>query len=632
MVDLIPLLGVAAVAGVLALAVVVQRAGRGRPQARLLVLLLILEASFLLHVPLLAFGTQPPVWVEALAAFSFGVSTGAVPWLYLAFLSHLETPLTRPFLGRGRILVALALGASSVVTVAMAAEAFGVVEGSEFLLLPFLAVYVSALVFAVIASLSAWRRALVGTPARARARAFALAFVTRDTFFVLAIAASLGLNATGLTVLGLDATRAPPFLGAVGGLLYALLLAYGILRTQLFDLDVRMRRGISRGTLAASFVVVYLVASQAARLLVEPAWGPWLGLVAAALLVLALSPLQGLAERFAAALVPTSSSDARRLEVFESAVADAYAQGRGELSSEDREFLSALARDLGITPRERDFLQRRPRTGTRSNDPLAQLVAAGRFRPIVELGEGAYGRAVLARDTILERDVVLKLLRNAGGDPDEVLREARALARLRHPNVLAIHDAGRVEDRAYLVVEHAPDGSLAERLAQGALPPAAFARLAEGLLSGLSAVHASGLLHRDIKPSNVLLVGEEPKLADFGVAHVPGFDATLGPEEVGTLRYLAPEQARGAPATVASDLYAAAATLFEAVAGRPFLQVGPGERAVDVRSRLRAGVPYPASGCGRPEFDPWLRQALSPEPEARYPSAAAMRQALVAPA
>ncbi|MFA9432576.1 serine/threonine-protein kinase [Egicoccus sp. AB-alg2] len=241
----------------------------------------------------------------------------------------------------------------------------------------------------------------------------------------------------------------------------------------------------------------------------------------------------------------------------------------------------------------------------------ADVLAGGRYELGELLGAGGMGLVRRARDTVLDRDVAVKLLAdNLAADADareRFLREARAAARVTDPHVVTVHDVGEEAGRPYLVMELVDGPSLADVLRRdGPLDPYDVVEVAAQALAGLAAAHAAGVLHRDVKPGN-LLCGPDGavKVADFGVAEaadVPGLTRTGF--VLGTRSYLAPERLRGAPASVRTDLYALGATLVELLTGSP---------PSDTPARDVAGLPV---GLGR-----LLTRLTADDPEARPRSA-----------
>ncbi|MFF2780830.1 bifunctional serine/threonine-protein kinase/glutamate ABC transporter substrate-binding protein [Streptomyces sp. NPDC058052] len=216
-------------------------------------------------------------------------------------------------------------------------------------------------------------------------------------------------------------------------------------------------------------------------------------------------------------------------------------------------------------------------------------VVDGRFELVGRLGGGGMGLVWRARDRVLHREVALKEVRPsdpglAEYDPaaaaaltSRVLREARALARLTHPNVVTIHHvveaAGAEAPYPWIVMELVTGGSLQDRLDRGPLAPAEAASLGRGLLAGLRAAHAAGIQHRDVKPPNVLLRPDgTPVLTDFGIASLHGATAlTPTGAVIGTPEYMSPERVRGEDGGPAADLWSLAMTLYVAVeGGNPF--------------------------------------------------------------
>jgi eukaryotic-like serine/threonine-protein kinase len=200
-------------------------------------------------------------------------------------------------------------------------------------------------------------------------------------------------------------------------------------------------------------------------------------------------------------------------------------------------------------------------------------VGGGRYRLERPLGHGGMASVYLAHDAELDRPVAVKLLAESlAGDTGfrkRFLREARLAARLSHPNVVAVYDAGEAAGgRPYIVMEYV-DGTTLE--GRGPLPPAEAVALAVQACHGLAHAHAAGLVHRDVKPHNLLLRTDGTlKVADFGIARAAEATAlTQVGSILGTAAYLAPEQAAGEEVTAAADVYSLGAVLYELLAGRP---------------------------------------------------------------
>ncbi|MFD9795576.1 serine/threonine-protein kinase [Streptomyces sp. NPDC059070] len=206
---------------------------------------------------------------------------------------------------------------------------------------------------------------------------------------------------------------------------------------------------------------------------------------------------------------------------------------------------------------------------------------AGRYRLDVTIGQGGMGRVWRAADEILDRQVAVKEMRMDGLDVEDslvrrerTLREARATARIDHPNVVRVYDVVEEADRLWIVMELVDGRSLEQTLVRGGpVSPREAARIGLGLAEALREVHAVGVLHRDIKPGNVLL-GRAGRvvLTDFGIAAIQDATAlTVVGMLVGSPDYMAPERVGGRPQGPASDLWSLGATLCAAVGGRsPF--------------------------------------------------------------
>ncbi|TCC18200.1 serine/threonine-protein kinase [Kribbella speibonae] len=222
-------------------------------------------------------------------------------------------------------------------------------------------------------------------------------------------------------------------------------------------------------------------------------------------------------------------------------------------------------------------------------------VLAGRYRLLTLLGRGGAGEVWQAQDTVLARQVAVKLLRSLEGDPmDAVQRfraEAQSAARLTHPNVVATYDVGTEGDHVFLVMELVPGPDLAQLMRTSGLPTAALVEdIARQGARALDAAHAAGIVHRDVKPGNLLLAPDGTlKMTDFGIAKSTGTETTGLGVLLGTASYVSPEQVRGEPATAASDWYSFGCVLHELLTGTPPF-TGP---TVDVVMRQHLDVPPP---------------------------------------
>jgi WD40 repeat protein len=203
----------------------------------------------------------------------------------------------------------------------------------------------------------------------------------------------------------------------------------------------------------------------------------------------------------------------------------------------------------------------------------------GMYELIEEIGRGGMGVVFAARHRQLGTLVALKVIsdgRFATAEQEmRFVREAQMAARLRHPHIVAVYDAGHDQGITFYAMDLVPDGDLAQRLQQRSRPFGAreAAALLGKVAKAVAHAHRESILHRDLKPSNILLEGDEPRVGDFGLAAQlgPGGDLTVATRLLGTPMYLAPEVvARGArAASAASDIYALGAILYEMLTGRP---------------------------------------------------------------
>jgi hypothetical protein len=244
------------------------------------------------------------------------------------------------------------------------------------------------------------------------------------------------------------------------------------------------------------------------------------------------------------------------------------------------------------------------------------------------------GVVYLAHDEHLDRAVAVK--RIEVGDPGiakRAEREAKAAARLQHPGIVSLHEAGRDGDTVYLVSELVRGHTLRELLDEGAMSDRGILRVGVALCDALLHAHQRGVVHRDVKPGNILIParpvdrGGIAKLTDFGVAWMAGDDAlTMTGDVVGTLAYMAPEQADGRETTPASDLYALALVLYEALSG-----TNPVRGAGAAQTARRLGRRLPALGRLRRDLSLELCRAIdvavAPDPADRG-TVEALRDAL----
>ncbi|HLY54747.1 MAG TPA: serine/threonine-protein kinase [Stellaceae bacterium] len=260
----------------------------------------------------------------------------------------------------------------------------------------------------------------------------------------------------------------------------------------------------------------------------------------------------------------------------------------------------------------------------------------GRYSLIGVLGRGAMGVVYRAHDPMLDRAVAIKLVRADLLEPaerqeflDRFRLEARAAARCSHPNIVSVFDFSDDAAAPSIVMELVEGETLQQRLrAAPPLPPAEAIAIARQMLDALGYAHAQGIVHRDVKPANVIaLRNGRIKLMDFGVARVGGVNLTQAGMMVGTLRYMAPEQAAGREMDHRADLFAAAVVVYEMLTdATPF----PGSTAGELLTRLVGPEPADLAALrgGLAGFAPIFRRALAKAPAERYPTAAALAEAL----
>jgi len=270
-------------------------------------------------------------------------------------------------------------------------------------------------------------------------------------------------------------------------------------------------------------------------------------------------------------------------------------------------------------------------------DSSANVFVGGRYRLLDQIGSGSMGTVHRARDEFLGREVAVKVIRPPLLNAEDVRHdedEVKVLARLNHPSLVTLFDAGTdlldtEQPRFYLVMELIKGPNLRDRLSRGPLPPLDVEHIGYDLAEGLSYVHDEGVIHRDVKPANIMMfdshnhaVRVRAKLADFGVAVMMEAPLPGDGSFVGTAAYVSPEQAKGEPLGPPSDIYSLGLVLLECLTG---VVSYPGEALPSALARLLRAPDIPA-GLGQQ----WIRlltAMTATEPAAR-PSAREVAMAL----
>ncbi len=246
---------------------------------------------------------------------------------------------------------------------------------------------------------------------------------------------------------------------------------------------------------------------------------------------------------------------------------------------------------------------------------------AGRYRVEALIARGGMASVFTAHDEVLDRAVAVKVLRQ--GEPVDrrrFEREAQMLARLTHPNLVSVYDAGEFDGDVFMVLELIEGPTLAQRLQRGPMREDEVRVVGIDLARAIGYVHQMGIVHRDVKPSNVLFDGEgRTRLGDFGIAHLASSTAlTASGTVIGTAAYMAPEQIEGHVATGAADIYALGLVLLECLSGRRSF---PGTGAEQALARLSRDPAIPAD-----LRSPWtgLLRAMTARSPAGRPDAASV--------
>lgn len=269
------------------------------------------------------------------------------------------------------------------------------------------------------------------------------------------------------------------------------------------------------------------------------------------------------------------------------------------------------------------------------SDPLVGTMLDGRYRVDMPIATGGMSTVYRGLDVRLDRPVALKVMDSRYSSDNHFLtrfgREAKAVARLKDPGLVAVYDQGLDHQHPFLVMELIEGGTLRELLAErGPMPPHAVAAVLAPVLGGLAVAHRAGLVHRDIKPENVLISDDgEVKIADFGLVRaVAEAKITSASVILGTAAYLSPEQVRTGDADPRSDVYAVGILTYELLTGdTPFT----GDSALTVAyQRMDNDVPAPSTVItGVPtQFDRFVRRATARDPGQRFVDAEDMRAEL----
>ena len=263
----------------------------------------------------------------------------------------------------------------------------------------------------------------------------------------------------------------------------------------------------------------------------------------------------------------------------------------------------------------------------------------GQYRIDSLMGAGGMGEVYRAYDTRRDRDVALKLLPDVVSDDEEYQRrfrrESYAVARLREPHVIPIHDYGEIDGKLYIDMRLVDGSDLGELLSlTGALEPARAVALISQVAEALDAAHASGLVHRDVKPSNILVTAKDfVYVVDFGIAYAVGHTSsrlTIAGATLGTIAYMAPERFENRSVEISTDVYSLACVLFECLTGRrPFVRE-------DLPSLMFAhlNLDPPAASSIVPavpaELDDVIRRGMAKDPADRYATAGDLAAAAAA--
>lgn len=402
------------------------------------------------------------------------------------------------------------------------------------------------------------------------------------------------------------ASAAPHEFGAaLRWLTFSVFASTAVLRHDMLGMSLKARRRGARALTGLAFLLgaAGLLAATQAALGETTLQLSGTDVVVLGLVLVASQRFQTLIDRVAQTVygVPMPEDPQAALQAYKAALEQAREEGRGR---EDPE-LVRLRHELDLEESTVKMLEEA--VFSSPPEPVrAGGTVAGRYHVGRKLDQGALGEVFLAKDRVLERDVVLKEVELEDQPLEDVIaREAKVTGQLQHPNVLTVHDAIERPESMILVTEFAAGGTLEEMVGEeGPLPVDRGLELVGGVLAGLQAAHEEDVVHRDVKPANVLLTADgRPMIGDFGVARIREGGTTIAQTAevfAGTPEYMAPEQKLGKVATEASDIYAVGLIMDRCLQELP--------QALD---RVK-------------------QRALAEDPRDRWPSAAEMRAALEA--
>lgn len=266
--------------------------------------------------------------------------------------------------------------------------------------------------------------------------------------------------------------------------------------------------------------------------------------------------------------------------------------------------------------------------------PMAIPKTIGRFEILKVLGKGSQGVVYLARDPRLDRFVAIKTIRVSSSrlkvQQDRLMREAKLVSRLQHPNIIPLYEAGEDEGVLYLVFEYVDGVNLGERIAKRVpIGVREAIDLMLQILAGIQHAHDQGIVHRDLSPSNILLDKNGlPRIMDFGISVMMGMDESMQKDVSGTPCYMSPEHFSKNPVTAQSDIFSLGLIFFELVLGHPAVQA---DNYVAVMYKI-ASEPLSPPSLENPDIEKGLDniflRAVENNRDVRYPSAEAMREDL----